>query len=540
MKQEPSSELLEYASAYVDQRLNAEQMADLEAILRGDAEARRIFAQFLHDHAALQWHYIDTGTTSKDVLGWLEQDGERQKAQKQGMSKMAWVAMAACLALGLMVSWFIAPGWREDTALRTVQAETTAQAKSLVAHLTRAEGVILRNGAVLDKGDDGLQPGDIIELESGLLELVFQNSDVHVIATPPLKMEVISNMGVKLEQGELQLHVPPQGIGFEVETLERKIIDLGTSFVVSTAAEESRVLVLDGKISVECEQRNEQEIMEKGEVASFRKGSPLEITGRILEDLPDLSAPSPQGVTPVSLKGRFFTFGKDVKLPPRVFPLEDHMGSRFLPLVQSGFSDDSALVDMAEGRALAFEGIAGAYSKLAEQARSEASGRYRSWMVWYQGEVKPPRPGRYRFWGYADNYLLVAINGKPVFNGSRFDTALREQLDSKSKRHPGFPCFNAKAGIASGEWVELGDEPVRIDILFGEMGNRYTSGILQVEREGETHDESYWGQPKWPLFLTHEPDKQRKRELRQLNGYLEDGLKGAFSIPEDDIWRVVE
>ena len=31
------------------------------------------------------------------------------------------------------------------------------------------------------------------------------------------------------------------------------------------------------------------------------------------------------------------------------------------------------------------------------------------WMAWYHGQVIPPRAGRYRFWGYADNHLLVAI-----------------------------------------------------------------------------------------------------------------------------------
>jgi len=161
-------------------------------------------------------------------------------------------------------------------------------------------------------------------------------------------------------------------------------------------------------------------------------------------------------------------------------------------------------------------------------------------MMWYQGQVKAPEPGRYRFWGYADNSLLVAINGKAVLNGSRFDTALREELAVKSERHPSFPCFNAKAGIASGEWIELGDEPVRIDILFGEVGNRYTSGILMIEREGEQYPHTYWGQPQWPLFLTEKPDGQRAAELKQLNDYLENSLKGSFSIREDAIWQVVE
>ena len=96
------------------------------------------------------------------------------------------------------------------------------------------------------------------------------------------------------------------------------------------------------------------------------------------------------------------------------------------------------------------------------------------------------------------------------------------------------------AGIASGEWIELGDEPVRIDILFGEMGNRYTSGILQIEREGDQYPHSYWGQPQWPLFLKQKPSEHRAADFKRLNNYLENSLRGSFSIPENAIWQVIE
>lgn len=72
------------------------------------------------------------------------------------------------------------------------------------------------------------------------------------------------------------------------------------------------------------------------------------------------------------------------------------------------------------------------------------------------------------------------------------------------------------------------------------MGNRYTSGILMVEREGDEYPHTYWGQPQWPLFLTQKPSGQRTTELERLNDYLENSLKGSFSIPEDSIWQLVE
>ena len=563
MKPEISTELLELASAYLDQRLDEQQFARLEKMLRQDLAARRVFADLLHDHAALHWKYIDTEGERADDLGFITQmDQESGHQPASAQRSLVWLAMAACLLIGLVVSWFVSPGWHEDSAEQQAQvkaevqaeakaqgvaetkAEAIAETKSTAAYLIRKEGNILLNGAPLGAADTSLKPGDTLVLEQGLLELVFRETDVHVIAVPPLKMTVISNTALKLDSGELKLHVPPQGVGFEVETQDRKIIDLGTSFVVSTHSQQSqvlsKVLVLDGKILVEDTPGGEQLALEKGEVASFTKGSRLEVKRRMLEGLPDLSAPMPGAVTKDSLGGRFFTFGRDAKLPARTFPLVDHMGARFLPLVEGGFNDGAALAGLQEGRTLAFDSIAGAHGKLADYARSEEARRHKPWMVWYQGKVKAPKPGRYRFWGYADNYLLVAVNGKPVFNGSRFDTALREELALKSQRHPAFPCFNAKAGIASGEWIELGDEPVRIDILFGEMGNRYTSGILQIEREGDQYPHSYWGQPQWPLFLTQKPSEQRAADFKRLNNYLENSLRGSFSIPENAVWQVME
>ena len=36
------------------------------------------------------------------------------------------------------------------------------------------------------------------------------------------------------------------------------------------------------------------------------------------------------------------------------------------------------------------------------------------WMAWYKGQVTPPSDGTYRFVGFADNYLAVAVNLKTV------------------------------------------------------------------------------------------------------------------------------
>ena len=160
-------------------------------------------------------------------------------------------------------------------------------------------------------------------------------------------------------------------------------------------------------------------------------------------------------------------------------------------------------------------------------------------MVWYHGQVLPPRPGRYRFWGYADNHLLVAINGKPVFEGSRGDSSFRE-LGIPRTDNPALPCLIARAGFACSEWIELSGDSVQLDLLFGDVGGNLTSGLLLVEREGENYEETFWGQPKWPLFLTEAPSAEEMAEFKRLVNHLEQKTMGSFSIAEDAIWKVVK
>ncbi|MEO0414125.1 MAG: hypothetical protein AAF226_04120, partial [Verrucomicrobiota bacterium] len=158
------------------------------------------------------------------------------------------------------------------------------------------------------------------------------------------------------------------------------------------------------------------------------------------------------------------------------------------------------------------------------------------WMAWCHGTVKPPAPGRYRFWGYADNHLLVAIDGTPVFEGSRYDSNLTK-LAIPRTNHPAIPCLNATAGFASGQWVELTGAPIQLDILFGESAGDRTSGLLLIEKEGASYEETYWGQPKWPVFLVNKPNREGAAELRLLRRYLEEKLMGSFSLDNSAIWQ---
>ena len=108
------------------------------------------------------------------------------------------------------------------------------------------------------------------------------------------------------------------------------------------------------------------------------------------------------------------------------------------------------------------------------------------------------------------------------------------------ENYPAWPCLNARAGFASGPWVEINDDPVQLDLLFGEVAGKLTSGILLVEREGAVYEKTYWGQPQWPLFLMELPEEAQRHELERLRSHMVDKLMGSFTVSESACWHVVD
>ena len=94
------------------------------------------------------------------------------------------------------------------------------------------------------------------------------------------------------------------------------------------------------------------------------------------------------------------------------------------------------------------------------------------------------------------------------------------------------------AGFACGPWFDLEGDSVQLDLVFGEIMNHQTSGLLLIEREGEVYEETNWGQPRWSLFLTEVLSKEEIAELENLRHQLETKLLGSFSVSEEAIWEV--
>ena len=124
----------------------------------------------------------------------------------------------------------------------------------------------------------------------------------------------------------------------------------------------------------------------------------------------------------------------------------------------------------------------------------------KQWFVHYYGGISPPKSGRYRFWGEADDVLVVSINSKTVL-----DNSLNGRHPSKwtASENFGPPGTERDRMFRPGDWIELSEqETYRLDVLIGEYPGGSFEAILLVEQEGKKYKKKSDGTPIVSVFST--------------------------------------
>ncbi|MCC5789074.1 MAG: hypothetical protein JJT75_05535 [Opitutales bacterium] len=144
------------------------------------------------------------------------------------------------------------------------------------------------------------------------------------------------------------------------------------------------------------------------------------------------------------------------------------------------------------------------------------------WAIHYEGTISPPSSGEYRFTAFADDHLVLAIDGEIVVDGG-----LKKLTDSRyhgEQVHGLIPRTNDRArGSRTSDWIRMeAGRNYQIDIVLGENEPVEYTAWLFVEEKGVEYEKSgNW--PKLPLFSTIEmegpPDWEemlKDLELRRL------------------------
>ena len=230
---------------YANGSIAAEQLQALEAALREDPDMRREFIEYMNIDSALG----DMAALSEAELAEFEKAriGDGSRATAAGLSEVKAatdsrpnqtyrvVAVLGVVAASLLIAallWFANSGTNEQTPVAML--------------VTDVDAVLLCDGQPC-KGTE-LQVGKY-QLDRGLLHLQFDNG-VMVYVEAPARFDAVSDKRVMLHGGRLSARVPPEGVGFTVETPEAEVVDFGTEFSVDVESGASEVHVFDGLVRV--------------------------------------------------------------------------------------------------------------------------------------------------------------------------------------------------------------------------------------------------------------------------------------------------
>jgi len=122
------------------------------------------------------------------------------------------------------------------------------------------------------------------------------------------------------------------------------------------------------------------------------------------------------------------------------------------------------------------------------------------WLVHYKGELVHKDGITFRFWGNADDMLVVRVDGKIVLSNGA-DMGNWQSSSAKSKQY-----FLGHWKAIVGDWITLEPGvPLEMEVLFGEQPGGWFYAMLLVEEEGREYPINYCNGPILPMFKTMEP-----------------------------------
>jgi len=229
--------------AAIDGEITPEQHAQLEALLRSDWQARRLYLELVDQHARLlQQPAVNTGRL--------------QTATPKRQPRRWWPSLTAAAIACTFIFW------------PRHQAETEATSNG-VAMLSQTMGAKFTN--TLRSGDT-LKPGTI-QLTQGLAQIEFFSGATALIEGAA-EIEILSAWEARCLSGRVRVHVPPAAKGFLMHAPGMKLEDLGTEFALNVKDNTSAVHVFEGEVIAHTDAQTAASLKQGMSLSSAKTTSP--------------------------------------------------------------------------------------------------------------------------------------------------------------------------------------------------------------------------------------------------------------------------
>ncbi len=242
-----NTELEQLIQQYIDGRISAEDLHQLNENLADDPDARKRFNELLNLDSALA--AITAGEQLEDDLCEVSPEIQKKTKIKTGFPAAFWLLCTIATLVLLIggMQW-----WRAD--------------RQIYATVSSAAGVEeYPEGSMLSR--------QTVTIEKGSLEFITIKGAT-IVVEAPATFRFESAQQLHLMNGRLAADVPPAAKGFTVVTPAGKAVDLGTKFGVDVPAlGDAEIHVFQGEVIAQSSGGGKRQSLKDGEAFLLQSGA---------------------------------------------------------------------------------------------------------------------------------------------------------------------------------------------------------------------------------------------------------------------------
>ncbi len=239
------SEFVNLCNTVLEGNATAAQLEQLRELLHRDEAYRHAYQEQVKVHAYLTWQHGRASINEPIVTPPISTSPAKPR---NWTAPMLGLALSLLIVVGGLTTW-----WQWNLARVPLVVISSTDPTYVKGARVFLDSVHLRQGTFRFRLDSGAE----------------------VEAVGPVDFELLSDMHLRIVQGSVTVDVGDDAIGFQVDTAEANIVDLGTRFGVSVSdAGQTDVVVFEGEVDVHPPSAKPQP---KDRIANLKEGEAIRI-----------------------------------------------------------------------------------------------------------------------------------------------------------------------------------------------------------------------------------------------------------------------